>query len=277
MQGGNARGPRLAASTRRSYAAYVRTFYRRAAALRWIGRDPMAAVCLPPCPLGPPRALDLADVARLLRDTRDDGRLRLMVWLAYGAGLRAAEIAGLRREDVQLTGRAHLVVTGKGRRTRTVPLNRRLAAVLRAELHGGATVGPVVSSRHVPGRALRPQTVSRLLSVVLRGAGIAASGHSLRHTFATELLAAGKGHNFRAVQRLLGHQHASSTERYVAAYDQDAYDAVALLPDPQRPAPRPSAHPLDVAAAIARQRRHYLLARPPARRRHRRRGPDPRR
>ncbi len=232
---GNARGPRLADSTRSSYGASILSFYRRAYAAGWLRSNPLRDVALPVLALGPPRALALEDVARLLRHVRVDRRLLLLVWLAYGCGLRAMEIAGLRREHVQLSGRPHLTVTGKGGRTRVVPLNEHVAVQLGAELDGRAGVGPVIGSRRTPGQALSPQTISRLLGKALRGAGVQATGHQLRHTFATELLAAGRGKNLRAVQRLLGHSTATTTERYVSAYDQDAWDTIALLPDPRMP------------------------------------------
>lgn len=268
VPGGNSHGERLADSTRHSNAAYICAFYRRAYAKRWLPSNPMADVTPPPLPLGPPRSLELDDVARLLRGAMLDRRLLLMVWLAYGCGLRCIEIARLRREDVRLGSRPHLTVLGKGGRARTIPLNSRVAAVLRVELAGtggrrGLTVGPVICSRVVAGQPLKPKTVGKLLSEALRSAGVQATGHQLRHTFATELLAASNGRNFRAVQKLLGHKHASSTEPYVAAYDQDGRDAVALLPDPQHPRRgRDSVHQVDLAEAIARQRRHYVTCRP---------------
>lgn len=236
VPGGNARGVRLADSTRHTNAAYITVFYQRAYARGWLRSNPMRDVVLPPLPLGPPRALVLEDVARLLGHAATDRRMLVAVWLAYGCGLRCGEIAGLRREHLQLADRPHLtVMRGKGGRTRVVPLNEHVAAELRAELDDGLSVGPVIASKVIPGRPLVPKTISLLLSAALRGAGVRATGHQLRHTFATELLAAGKGQNIRAVQHLLGHAHIATTERYVLAYDQDAHDTIALLPDPRWP------------------------------------------
>jgi len=158
-----------------------------------------------------------------------------MVWLAYGAGLRAGELAGLRTEDVTLGGRPHLRVLGKGRRERLVPLAPQVAVVLAGWLHGRPQAGPLVCSQRDPNRPLQPRTVSALLGDVLKAAGVKASAHQLRHTFATELLAAGGGTNLDAVGRLLGHTDPKTTRRYTGAYDADAWAAVKLLPDPRRP------------------------------------------
>jgi len=232
--GGNSRGPRLADSSRHTYAGYVRACYRWAAAERLLKRDPMAGVALPPRRLGPPRALQLHQVAAVLEHAATDPRLHVMVWLAYGCGLRVGGIATLQVQDIVLTGRPHLRVQGKGGRQRLVPLHPRVAGVLVAFLDGRPQTGPLVCSAVRPGQPLKPRTVSKLLSAALKAAKVRASAHQLRHTFATELLAAGKGQNLRAVSYLLGHASIASTERYVLAYNADAWAAIEGLPDPAR-------------------------------------------
>jgi len=99
--GGNSRGPRLSATSRRTYAQDIRRFYRWAYAAGLLTADPLRAVHVPPASLPAPRAPYLADVRTLLASVHHDPRLRLMAWLAYGCGLRASEIAGLRVEDVE--------------------------------------------------------------------------------------------------------------------------------------------------------------------------------
>jgi integrase/recombinase XerC len=235
VPGGNAHGVRLEDSTGANYARNILRFYTVAYARGWLGSNPMRDVSPPPAALGPPRALELEDVARLLGHVAIDRRMLLAVWLAYGCGLRCAEIASLRREHLRLGRRPQLTVTGKGNRTRLIPLHKHVATELRAALDDGLTVGPVIASKVIPGRPLAAKTVSHLLSAALHGAGVKATGHQLRHTFATELLAAGKGANLRAVSRLLGHSSVAVTERYVSAYDQDTWDTIALLPDPRMP------------------------------------------
>jgi integrase len=157
------------------------------------------------------------------------------VWLAFGCGLQVGEIAGASIQDLQLRGRPFLrVVAGKGGRSRTVRLPEVVAEVLAAHLARRPAAGPLVESRHRPGEPVTAGTVSRWLSDAMRGAGLGDSGHALRHTFATELVAAGKGRNLYAVSKLLGHASTRTTERvYTAGYAGELDEAVALLPDPR--------------------------------------------
>jgi integrase/recombinase XerC len=228
----------LADATRASYTSHIKAAYRWWHAVKLLPTDPFANYATPTVRPGPPRSLSLGDVARLIGFAYNQPRLHLIVWLAYGAGLRVGEIARLRIEDCAVFGvRPHLRVYGKGRRERLVWLHPDVAEVLRGALVGRPQSGPVVESEVDGGRPISPARVSRLVSWALRDVGIAATGHQLRHTFATELLAAGKGQNLHAISRLLGHASVATTERYVSGYDQDAYDAVQGLPDP-RPGPR---------------------------------------
>ena len=89
-------------------------------------------------------------------------------------------------------------------------------------------------NHHAPGRALTPQTISRLLATAMHGAGLAESGHTLRHSFATLLLEAGEGRNLLAVSRLLGHARSRVTETvYTRAADVGAPETIRRLPDPR--------------------------------------------
>jgi hypothetical protein len=94
-------------------------------------------------------------------------------------------------------------------------------------------VGPGDREPHPPGQRLRPQQVTKILSSAMKGLGLRASPHALRHTFATELLRAGEGTNLRAVSKALGHAHGSTTEIYTLAYDEDIAASIARLPDPR--------------------------------------------
>jgi integrase/recombinase XerD len=235
VPGGNSRGPYLADSTKAREAASVRAFYRWAYATRHVGRDPFAGMVMPRVHPGPPRALDLAAVDRLLEAAAPTPRVWLEVWLGYGAGLRVAEMASLRIEHVVLGHHPHLDVTGKGGRLRVVPLASIVADVLRLALAGRPALGPVLAQHAHPDWGISRKTVGHELNAALKKARITESAHALRHTFATEILAAGHGANLRAVQQLLGHADPKTTQRYVSAYDQDAYDAAGLLPDPRRP------------------------------------------
>jgi integrase/recombinase XerC len=137
--------------------------------------------------------------------------------LLYGSGLRISEALGLRRRDVPKPGEGDvLVVTGKGNKTRMVPV---LQNVLRLIADYAAVcpyplppTGPMfVGARGGP---LSPRII-QLAMERLRGAlGLpdSATPHALRHSFATHLL--GRGGDLRAIQELLGHASLSTTQVY---------------------------------------------------------------
>jgi integrase/recombinase XerD len=236
-----ARSSRLSESTRANESNSVLLFYRRAAAGEGLlARDPLRRVrpVRPPTPI--PRAVDLDQVRALLAAAEaTDPRMALMIWLAYGLGLRCGEIAAARVEDVRLHGRAAMLVHGKGGKDRLVAIGPLVKETLGAHLARRAHTGPLVEGRsregEPNGQHLLPGTVSAILSRWMHAGGFPMSAHQLRHTFATELLAADQGRNLRAVSRLLGHANTAVTERvYTAGYDADSYAAVALLPDPRR-------------------------------------------
>jgi integrase len=234
---GRAAGKTLGANTRLHYAATVCAFYAWAQASRNLRRNPMADVKLPRGGIPVPRSFPLPDLRQILLAADHDPRLYIMCSLGYFAGLRAAEIAGLRVEDVTLDQRPRLVVHGKGGHTRILPLHPELrAAVVRVLAAAGhPKVGPLVSSRRRPGEPMTPGSVSRALSDHIRGLGIEGSGHGLRHSAATELLAADRGQNLQQVVAFLGHKSDRTTRRYVQSYDWELADAVPKIPDPRRP------------------------------------------
>jgi integrase/recombinase XerD len=223
----------LASATRACYASHIKAAYRWWHEARLLPTNPFAGVRTPPARAGPPRALVLPDVRRLILSAYNDPRLFVMVWLGYGAGLRAAEIAGLRIEDCQLGGQPTIRVIGKGHKQRVIPLHPTVAHVLSVHLTGRPRSGPVIENQVDPERPISPARVSRLLSRALHELGIRATGHQLRHSFATELLAASHGTNLRAVSHLLGHADLKTTQRYVSAFNADAIEAIKLLPDPR--------------------------------------------
>ncbi len=226
----------LAVSTQREYASIITACYRWLHQQKLIRRNPFAGYMLPKISPGVPRDLDPAAVRDLLELASLDRRDLCMVMLAYGAGLRAGEIARAAIQHVHLGPGGYLEVDGKAGKAGTVPLAPMLADFLRGYLATRPHVGPLIESQLRPGRHLAPKTISRRLGRLLRAAGVQASGHALRHTFATQILAAGHGANIRAVQRLLRHEHLASTEIYTRRYEADAWAAIYLLPDPTKPA-----------------------------------------
>ena len=137
--------------------------------------------------------------------------------LLYGSGLRISEALGLKRRDVPMPGKGDvLVVTGKGNKTRMVPVLQNVLALIQDYAvscpHPLPPEGPMfVGTRGGP---LSPRII-QLTMARLRGAlGLpdSATPHALRHSFATHLL--GRGGDLRAIQELLGHASLSTTQIY---------------------------------------------------------------
>jgi integrase/recombinase XerC len=168
-----------------------------------------------PKPLPEADALAVADAAGdLARDAWQGKRDIALLMLLYGCGLRLSEALGLTCGDVP-TGDA-LVVTGKGRKTRQVPV---LPAV-RAAIADYLTMRPFAAARDAPlfvgarGGPLNPRLVQRRMAALrgLLALPDSATPHALRHSFATHLL--NGGGDLRAIQELLGHASLSTTQRY---------------------------------------------------------------
>jgi integrase/recombinase XerC len=137
--------------------------------------------------------------------------------LLYGSGLRISEALGLKRRDVPLPGAGDvLIVTGKGNKTRMVPVLQNVLALVRDYVamcpHPLSAEGPIfVGSRGGPLRARIIQlTMERLRGAL--GLSDSATPHALRHSFATHLLS--RGGDLRAIQELLGHASLSTTQIY---------------------------------------------------------------
>lgn len=137
--------------------------------------------------------------------------------LLYGSGLRISEALGLKRSAVPAPGRGDvIVVTGKGNKTRMVPVLQRVlelvADYVAACPYDLPADGPLfVGARGGP---LSPRII-QLVMERLRGAlnlPDTATPHALRHSFATHLLA--RGGDLRAIQELLGHASLSTTQIY---------------------------------------------------------------
>jgi integrase/recombinase XerC len=136
--------------------------------------------------------------------------------LLYGCGLRLSEALGLSRGEAPLS--ETLVVTGKGRKQRLLPVlpvvREAVIDYLAACPHTLAADGPLfVGARGGP---LNPRLVQRRMAEVRVCLGLpeSATPHALRHSFATHLL--GAGGDLRAIQELLGHASLSTTQRYTS-------------------------------------------------------------
>ena len=222
-------------AARRSDGAGNRTLMRGLAGARSFARylerngkgkvGALAAVRTPKLPRTLPKPLAIKDAKRMTDTEPRDGETRekwiiardaAVLGLLYGCGLRIAEALSLRRKDLP-TGDA-LTVTGKGNKTRMVPVLPQVAkliadyvALCPSELPAD---GPLFIGAR--GGELTARVV-QLAMARLRGAlGLpdSATPHALRHSFATHLLA--RGGDLRAIQELLGHASLSTTQIYTA-------------------------------------------------------------
>ena len=146
-------------------------------------------------------------------------RDRAMAELLYGSGLRLAELVAVNIRDLDLAG-GFVTVTGKGNKTRIVPLGRACSAAIEAWLAkrpGADGTAPLFTSRHASRRGasrISPRSVQlRLKKLGARSAGNdGVHPHMLRHSFASHLLQSSG--DLRAVQELLGHANLSTTQIY---------------------------------------------------------------
>lgn len=147
-------------------------------------------------------------------------RDRALLELLYATGCRASELSNLRVRDVHLD-EGFCVCRGKGNKERLVPLGRRAAEAVRAYLNDER---PKLAGSSSPsadwlllsyrGRRLRRERIWELLKRYARrvGAPKQVSPHTLRHSFATHLLAGGA--DLRQVQEMLGHASIATTQIY---------------------------------------------------------------
>ena len=173
-----------------------------------------------PKPLPIAAAKRLADADERAGETRETwvlARDAAVMALLYGSGLRISEALGLKRRDVPRPGDGDvLVVTGKGNKTRMVPVLQNVLQLVADYVaicpHALPPEGPIfVGARGGP---LSPRII-QLAMARLRGAlGLpdSATPHALRHSFATHLLS--RGGDLRAIQELLGHSSLSTTQIY---------------------------------------------------------------
>ncbi len=171
-----------------------------------------------PKPLTVAEAMDVVDEVASLQDEEWIGkRDAALLMLLYGAGLRIGEAVALNRRDLPMTGEARtLTVTGKGRKTRIVPLLPEIVTAVRDYLAacpwGGTGSDPLFMG--AKGGRLSPRLLQKSMQTLRLALGLpeTATPHALRHSFATHLL--GAGGDLRAIQELLGHSSLSTTQRY---------------------------------------------------------------
>ena len=224
--------------------AAIRSFFKFAVREGLVARNPARMVATPKLPKRIPSVLSAEDLNAFLdsmvagpeRGSRrgihaadDDSRLmikrdRAILELLYASGLRVSELTGLNLVDVDRK-ELMLRVRGKGNKERIVPYGGKAEQALEAyqplreemlRKAGGRADRQAVFLNHL-GTRLTQRSVARIVKKYARLANVNwdLHPHSLRHAFATHLLA--DGADLRAIQELLGHSSLSTTQRYTHA------------------------------------------------------------
>jgi integrase/recombinase XerC len=227
------------ASAARALAA-VRSWFKWLAKEGKVKQNPALLVSTPKLPKHLPRVPSMEEVNRVLNSLESEGsvakdkqdaaawpeRDRMIFELLYGCGIRNSELVGLDMGSVKWRDAA-VLVRGKGRKERLVPLGDEAAVALKAYLPlreakllaagKGALVvnGPLVMNLRMRGDCrLTTRSVGRIVKAIALSRGLAADvhPHTLRHAFGTHMLE--EGADLRAIQEMLGHERLSTTQRY---------------------------------------------------------------
>jgi len=223
----------LSASSIKLIVVALKIFFRFLAAKAIINCDPCDALALPRIERYLPETLNELQVEQFLEkiDTKANHGLRdrAMIELLYASGLRISELANARLENFNFEERI-IRVTGKGNKTRLVPVGRKACEALAAYLSGerpnlvktrsGSEI--FLSER---GTKLTTARIWQIIKKHARRSGLEKNvyPHLLRHSFATHLL--GNGADLRIIQEMLGHADISTTQVYTHV-DQQRLKAV---------------------------------------------------
>jgi integrase/recombinase XerC len=214
------------ASIARKLAA-IRAFFKFLSREGALAENPAAAVSTPKLARTLPRIMseeEMNDFLDRVGQAAQSGdaalvRDRAILELLYASGLRVSELTGLDLRNVNF-GDGIVLVRGKGDKERIVPFGSKARDALTAYLpvrekvlreNKATAAGLFLNAR---GGRLTPRSVDRLLKNYLRrfGPNVKASPHSLRHAFASHLLA--EGADLRAIQEMLGHKSLATTQKY---------------------------------------------------------------
>lgn len=214
--------PACAPATLQRKVACLRSFYRYLRREQLIDHDPARELRAPRLPSRLPHVLSRDEVLRLLSQPRGNSptavRDRALLETMYACGLRASEAIGLELADLDLE-LGVLRTRGKGSKERIVPVGSQAIDRLRAylEVARPKLVG-LNDETHLfvnrRGTALSRQGLYKIVQRHARSAGLERrmSPHTLRHTFATHLLAGGC--DLRSLQEMLGHADIATTQIY---------------------------------------------------------------
>jgi integrase/recombinase XerC len=214
-----------------------RGFYRWLARYRDFGANPVLGIRAPKAARPLPKALSVESAEQLFNEEAGDQpaliRDRAMFELLYSSGLRLGELVALNAGDGRLDLReGEVTVTGKGAKTRSVPIGARARQALAAWLAvRRAAPGEKALFVGARGRRIAAGTVGARLKrwAQRRGLREHVHPHMLRHSFATHVLQSSQ--DLRAVQEMLGHASISTTQVYTHL----DYQALAKVYDAAHP------------------------------------------
>jgi integrase/recombinase XerD len=212
----------LQAATVRLDAVAIRIFFRFLTTRHGWDSNPAETLSLPRPEKHLPETLNVEQIVKLLESVGPSDPLglrdRAMLELLYSSGLRVSELCNARLETIDLDS-GFIRVTGKGKKTRLVPLGRPARDAIRTYL---AQQRPELVSKKsgaeiflsIRGRKLNVTRIRRIIKQYAARAGIQTNvyPHLMRHSFATHLL--GGGADLRVIQELLGHADISTTQIY---------------------------------------------------------------
>lgn len=214
------------ASTARALAA-IRSWFKWLARAGYVDQSPAALVATPKLPKHLPRVPTIEQMNHAVDGVSDDfaawpERDRLIFELLYGCGIRNAELVGIDLKDIHWANDA-ILVRGKGRKERYVPLGDAAAQALRTYLPqrevrlqaAGKQSDALLLNAKLRGNGrLTTRSVGRIVKTLAIASGLPAEvhPHTLRHAFGTHMLE--EGADLRAIQELLGHERLSTTQRY---------------------------------------------------------------
>jgi integrase/recombinase XerC len=224
------------ASAARALAA-IRSWFKWLARAGHVQQNVASLIATPRLPRHLPRVPSIEQMNRVVDSVGPDAaswplRDRAIVELLYGCGMRNAELTGLNVEDIHWANEA-ILVRGKGKKQRYVPLGDAAAVALRSYLAersdrlvaNRGSCRPSTDALFLnarlrglagsgKGARLTTRSVARIVKrlAILRGLSSDVHPHTLRHAFGTHLLE--EGADLRAIQELLGHERLSTTQRY---------------------------------------------------------------
>lgn len=212
----------LAAASLRIELIATKIFFRHLAAKGLISKDIADQVDSPRLEKYLPETLNEPNVMKLI-DSIDTGqplgkRDLAIIELLYASGLRVSELTGARLENLHLK-EGVIRVTGKGNKTRIVPVGKKARETIEYYLDNERPnlVSPKTSSEifiSIRGTKLTTTRIWQIVKTRAKMAGLDGNvyPHLLRHSFATHLL--GNGADLRVIQELLGHADISTTQIY---------------------------------------------------------------